>query len=250
MGQPPCLGIKVFADGADLEGIQRLSQNPLISGFTTNPTLMRKAGVEDYEGFSRSVLEVIGGRPVSFEVFTDDFDEMRVQARYIGSWGDNVYVKVPVTNTNGESTMSVVRDLSADGVKVNVTAILSLAQVVDSVSALDESDGAVVSVFAGRIADTGRDPVPLMTAALDFTRQNPAIELLWASPREILNVRQAAALGCDIITVTHDLLAKLGGLGRSLEDVSLDTVRMFYSDAASAGYCLNTANRELELVSV
>lgn len=232
------LDIKVFADGADLEGILRLADDPLISGFTTNPTLMRKAGVEDYEGFARKVLDHITDRPISFEVFSDDFSEMRRQALRIGSWGPNVYVKIPVTNTRGESAEALVRDLSAEGLRLNVTAILSLPQVRTVVGALESTPGAVVSVFAGRIADTGRDPVPLMAEALTLTNTNPAVELLWASPREVLNVCQAAAIGCDIITVTHDLLAKIAGLGRALEDVSLDTVKMFHDDAASAGYLL------------
>jgi transaldolase len=238
MSPPPTLGIKVFADGADLEGILRLADDPSISGFTTNPTLMRKAGVDDYEGFARKVLDHVTDRPISFEVFSDDFDEMRRQAVRIGSWGSNVYVKIPVTNTKGESAEALVRELSAEGLRLNVTAILSLQQVSTVVRALETTPGAVVSVFAGRVADTGRDPVPLMSAALELTRTNSHVELLWASPREVLNVCQAESIGCDIITVTHDLLAKLAGLGRDLEDVSLDTVRMFHDDAASAGYLL------------
>jgi transaldolase len=232
------LDIKVFADGADLEGILRLANDPLISGFTTNPTLMRKAGVEDYEGFARKVLDHVTDRPISFEVFSDDFDEMRQQALRIGSWGPNVYVKIPVTNTRGDSSAALVRDLSAEGLRLNVTAILSLRQVSTVVAALEGTPGAVVSVFAGRIADTGKDPVPLMSAALELIHTNAAVELLWASPREVLNVCQAAAIGCDIITVTHDLLVKVAGLGRELEDVSLDTVKMFHDDAASAGFLL------------
>jgi transaldolase len=238
MSRLPSLGIKIFADGADLEGILRLADDPLISGFTTNPTLMRKAGVDDYEGFARKVLDHVTDKPISFEVFSDDFDEMRRQALLIGSWGSNVYVKIPVTNTKGESTEALVRELSVEGLRLNVTAILSLRQVGRVVRALEPTPGAVVSVFAGRIADTGRDPVPLMSAALELTHTTPDVELLWASPREVLNVRQAEAIGCDIITVTHDLLAKIAGLGRELEDVSLDTVRMFHDDAASAGYLL------------
>ena len=238
MSPRPPLGIKVFADGADLEGILRLADDPSISGFTTNPTLMRKAGVDDYEGFARKVLDHVTDRPISFEVFSDDFDEMRRQAVRIGSWGSNVYVKIPVTNTKGESAEALVRDLSAEGLRLNVTAILSLQQVSTVVRALETTPGAVVSVFAGRVADTGRDPVPLMSDALELTNTNSDVELLWASPREVLNVCQAEAIGCDIITVTHDLLAKLAGLGRELEDVSLDTVRMFHDDAASAGYLL------------
>ena len=232
------LDIKVFADGADLEGILQLANDARISGFTTNPTLMRKAGVEDYEGFARKVLDHITDRPISFEVFSDDFEEMRRQALLIGSWGPNVYVKIPVTNTKGDSSAALVRELSSEGLRLNVTAILSLGQVSSVVQSLEATSGAIVSVFAGRIADTGRDPVPLMAAALELTKTNPRLELLWASPREVLNVRQAAAVGCDIITMTHDLLAKIPGLGRELEDVSLDTVKMFHSDAQSAGYLL------------
>ncbi len=238
MSQPESLGIKVFADGADLEGILRLSRDPKISGFTTNPTLMRNAGVEDYEGFARKLLDHITDRPISFEVFSDDFAEMRRQALLIGSWGENVYVKVPVTNTRGEGSDALVRELSSEGLRLNVTALLSLRQVDTVVGALEPTRGAIVSVFAGRIADTGRDPVPLMASALELTNAHPAIELLWASPREVLNVCQAAAIGCDIITVTHDLLGKLAGLGRQLEDVSLDTVKMFHDDAVTAGYLL------------
>ncbi len=238
MSRLQTLGIKVFADGADLEGILRLASDPNISGFTTNPTLMRKAGVDDYEGFARKILDHVTDRPISFEVFSDDFDEMRRQALRIGSWAPNVYVKIPVTNTKGESSEVLVRELSGEGLRLNVTAILSVRQVSAVVGALEFTPGAVVSVFAGRIADTGRDPVPLMCEALELTRTNADVELLWASPREVLNVCQAAAIGCDIITVTHDLLAKVDGIGRELEDVSLDTVKMFHDDAASAGYLL------------
>lgn len=232
------LSIRIFADGADLDTIRRLAEDPTIAGFTTNPTLMRKAGVEDYESFARDVLGLIPDRPVSFEVFSDDFEEMERQALKIAAWGSNVYVKIPVTNTNGDGADKVVRRLSEAGVRLNVTAILSLAQVQSVVDALETSVGAIVSVFAGRIADSGRDPVPLMAAAREIVTTNPRLELLWASPREVLNVVQADAIGCHIITVTHDLLAKLPGLGRTLEDVSLDTVRMFHNDAAAAGYSL------------
>jgi len=231
-------GIKIFADGADLEGIIELSRNPLISGFTTNPTLMRKSGVDDYPGFARKVLDHVTDQPISFEVLSDEFDEMRSQAETIASWGPNVFVKIPVTNTRGESSAELIHDLSAEGLQLNVTAILTLDQVETVVEALRPSRAAIVSVFAGRIADTGRDPVPLMSDAVKLVGQNPRLELLWASPREVLNVRQAADIGCHIITVTHDLLAKIAGFGRALEDVSLDTVRMFRDDAESAGYLL------------
>jgi transaldolase len=228
----------VFADGADLDSILELAADPVVRGFTTNPTLMRKAGIEDYEGFARKVLDHVTDRPISFEVCADDFEEMRRQAHLLASWGPNVYVKIPVTNTQGISSSPLIADLTADGVHLNVTGILTLAQVREVSEPLAESSGAVVSVFAGRIADTGRDPVPLMASAVDMLRQYPNLELLWASPREVINVCQADSIGCDIITVTHDLLKKLGGLGRSLEDVSLDTVRMFYNDAVDAGYVL------------
>jgi transaldolase len=232
------LRIKVFADGADLDSILELAADPTIRGFTTNPTLMRKAGVEDYEGFARKVLDHVTDRPISFEVCADDFEEMRRQAHRLSSWGTNVYVKIPVTNTEGTSSSSLIADLTADGIHLNVTGILTLAQVREVSEPLRASSGAVVSVFAGRVADTGRDPVPLMASAVEMLRPYPNLELLWASPREVLNVCQADSVGCDIITVTPDLLKKLGGLGRSLEDVSLDTVKMFYNDAVDAGYLL------------
>jgi transaldolase len=232
------LSIKIFADGADLEGIVALSRDPLISGFTTNPTLMHQSGITDYEGFARGVLEQIRDRPISFEVFSDDPFDMARQARLIATWGENVYVKIPVTTTTGESCAPLIRSLSEDGLHLNVTAILSIRQVRVVAEALEPSPAAIVSVFAGRIADTGRDPVPLMQAALELLSSYPAQELLWASPREILNVCQADAIGCHIITVTHDLLKKLSGLGRDLEDFSLATVRMFREDAQRAGFVL------------
>jgi len=230
--------IKIFADGADLDAILQLAEDPVISGFTTNPTLMRKAGVEDYEGFARKVLDHVTHRPVSFEVWSDEVEEMRRQAHKVSRWGPNVYVKIPVTNTEGTSSNPLIADLSADGLHLNVTGILTLDQVRAVTDVLSESPGAIVSVFAGRIADTGRDPVPLMAAAVELLRPHSNLELLWASPREILNVCQAESIGCHIITVTHDLLKKLDGLGRSLDEVSLETVRMFYDDAVDAGYLL------------
>jgi transaldolase len=197
---------------------------------------MRQSGVSDYAEFAAEVLEAVPDRPISFEVFSDDEDEMERQARLIASWGTNVYVKVPVTNTAGVTTAKVIRRLTDSGVRLNVTAILSLRQVYHVVGALDGTEGAIVSVFAGRVADTGRDPVPLMTAALQVVALNSRVELLWASPREVLNIVQADAIGCHIITVTHDLLKKLPGLGRELEEFSLDTVRMFHRDAIEAGF--------------
>jgi len=232
------LTIKVFADGADLEGILALARDPMIAGFTTNPTLMHQSGVTDYEGFARKVLEHVADRPLSLEVFADEPKEMARQARLLASWGDNVYVKIPVTDTTRVSCGPLIRELSSEGLRLNVTAILSVAQVESVAEALEPSPGAIVSVFAGRVADTGRDPIPLMQEALEVLVPNPRLELLWASPREILNVVQADAIGCHIITVTHALLAKLYGLGRELEDVSLDTVRMFHGDAARSGYIL------------
>ncbi len=230
--------LKIFADGADLESIIKLSKEPLIDGFTTNPTLMRKAGVVEYEEFAREVLSYVGERVISFEVISDEFEEMGRQARRLSSWGSNVYVKIPVTNTRREDAADLIRELSEEGVKLNVTAILSLRQVESVANALEETVGAIVSVFAGRIADAGQDPVPLMKAARDVLSPFATMELLWASPREILNLCQAAAVGCDIITMTPELLKKMEGLGRDLEDVSLDTVKMFYDDAKSAGYLL------------
>lgn len=232
------INIKVFADGADLEGMLALARDPLVCGFTTNPTLMRRSGVTDYETFAKEVLAGVTQHPISFEVVADDFDEMSRQARLIASWGSNVYVKIPVTNTSGQSSADLIRDLSREGLKLNVTAILSLQQVETVVRALEDSPAAVVSVFAGRIADTGLDPVPVMTTALETLADFSQLELLWASPREILNVVQANAIGCHIVTVTHDLLKKINGLGRDLEDVSRDTVQMFHDDARQSGLTL------------
>jgi len=230
--------VKIFADGANLQAILELADHPHITGFTTNPTLMRRSGVSDYEGFARKLLEHITNRPVSFEVFADEHIEMVRQARLIASWGSNVYVKIPVTDTCGKSTAAVVRELAGSGVHLNVTALMTLAQVEAVTSTLAGGPGAVISVFAGRVADTGIDPIPLMRAALETMAPYPELELLWASPREILNVRQADDLGVHIITVTHDLLKKLPLLGRDLDAFSLETVRMFHNDAVTAGYLL------------
>lgn len=232
------LKVKIYADGADFDGILRLAQNPLIKGFTTNPTLMRKAGVGDYGSFARELLSVIRDRPISFEVFADEFTEMERQAREIAGWGDNVYVKIPVTTTGGESSGELIRRLARAGVRLNVTALLTLAQVQSVAETLEDARSAFISVFAGRIADTGRDPVPLMAAAVDVLRGWPQMELIWASPRELLNIFQADAIGCHIITVTHDVLGKLPLVGKDLGEYSLETVRMFYEDARSAGYAL------------
>jgi len=230
--------IKVFADGAALEQMVAAHRSGRVDGFTTNPTLMRKAGVADYKTFAQAVLAEIRDVPVCFEVLADDLTEMAWQARTIACWGQNVYVKVPVTTTAGEPAAGIIRELAREGVPLNVTAVLTLEQVRTVVDALDEPTPAIVSVFAGRVADTGRDPVPHMRAALDIVRRRPRAELLWASPREILNLYQAEAMGCHIITLTQDLLAKAALGGRPLEAVSLDTVRMFRDDAAAAGYTL------------
>ena len=233
------LAVKIFADGADLEGIIDLYRKPYIKGLTTNPTLMRKVGVTDYESFARSVLENVKDKPISFEVFSDDFPEMRRQALKIRDWQDNVYVKIPITNTKTESALPLIAELAKEGVKVNVTAILTIEQVKGVVSALRPEVPAVVSVFAGRIADTGVDPMPVMTESLRLIRSLPQTELLWASVREVLNIFQAADCGCHIVTVPHDILAKASKLGgMDLGALSLDTVRMFYQDAVAAGFNL------------
>lgn len=234
------LRVKVFADGADLGAICALNENPLISGFTTNPTLMRQDGVEDYETFAREVLAVIKDKPVSFEVFADDLEEMEKQARVIASWGDNVNVKVPVTNTKREFVGPIIERLSIDGVCLNVTALMDLNQVEAVAKCLSPETASIVSVFAGRIADTGRDPIPYMEAAKRHLSSLPKAELLWASPREVLNIYQADQVGCDIITVTNNLLKKLDLYGKDLSDYSLETVEMFYKDATAAGYQIRT----------
>jgi transaldolase len=228
----------MFADGADKLGMLEMYRNPLIKGFTTNPTLMRKAGVADYREFALDILRAIPDRPISLEVFSDDFDEMERQAREIARWGDNVYVKIPVTNTLGESSERVIRTLTRAGVKVNVTALLTLDQVREVRATLAGGAPACISVFAGRVADTGRDPVPLMAAAVELLRPYPNIELIWASPRELLNIFQADAVGCHIITATNDILAKLRLVGKGLQESSLDTVKMFHDDALKAGFSL------------
>jgi transaldolase len=232
------LKIKIFADGADKAGMIAMYRNPAIKGFTTNPTLMRKAGVTDFEAFARDVLAAIPDRPISFEVFSDDFAEMERQARRIASWGANVYVKIPVTDTAGAGSEPLIARLAASGVKLNVTALMTVAQVERVARALVDGVPACVSVFAGRIADSGRDPVPIMRDALNVLAAVPSAELIWASPRELFNIVQADALGVHIITVTNDLLAKLGTLGTDLDAFSLETVRMFYRDAEAARFAL------------
>jgi transaldolase len=235
---PAELDVKLFADGADRKGILELYANPLIRGFTTNPTLMRKAGIEDYEWFARDILQAVPDRPFSLEVFADDHKEMERQALKISSWGEHVYVKIPVTNTKGEPTGQLLRRLSGHGVKVNVTALMTPRQVETVLADVRGGPAAYVSVFAGRVADSGRDPIPIMRESLEILRDFPQVELIWASPRELLNIVQAHQIGCDIITVTHDVLKKLPTLGKDLDQFSLDTVQMFHSDAGSAGYTL------------
>ena len=235
------LSIKIFADGADTKAMLKAAANPLIRGFTTNPTLMRAAGVGDYKAFAQEVLEAIPDRPISFEVFADDFPTMEQQAREIASWGKNVYVKVPVTNTKGDFAGPLIANLSRAGIKLNVTAVMTLDHVARIGDALADRVPAVVSVFAGRIADTGRDPVPHMKKALGILRSRPRAELLWASPRELLNIFQADEIGCHVITVTNDHLKKLSLVGKDLRAYSRDTVAMFYKDAVSAKYAIPLA---------
>jgi transaldolase len=232
--------VKIFADGAEKQTMLDLYANPLIQGFTTNPTLMRKAGIRNYEWFARDILDAIPDRPISFEVFADEFDDMEEQARHIATWGDNVYVKIPVTNTKRESCCSLVRELSQDGVKVNVTALLTSDQVRRVASALESGAPAYISVFAGRIADTGRDPLTVMQPALSLLSASPNIEMIWASPRELLNVFQADAIGCHVITVTSEILKKLSLVGKDLEEYSLETVAMFRDDALKANFTIET----------
>jgi transaldolase len=232
------LRIKIFADGADKARMLKLHANPVVKGFTTNPTLMRQAGITDYEPFARDILTHIPDRPISFEVFSDTFDEMERQALKIASWGPNVYVKIPVTNSSAASACPLIRRLVTQGVQLNVTAILTAPQIDEVVDALRGTSHSYVSVFAGRIADTGRDPLPFMVRAVEACNAAGGMEVIWASPREILNVFQADGIGCHVITVTPDLLGKLGTIGKDLGQYSLDTVKMFYNDGAAAGYRL------------
>jgi len=235
---PSDLKVKLFADGADKAAMMALYRNPLIQGFTTNPTLMRKAGISDYAAFARDILASIPDRPISLEVFADEFDEMERQARLIASWGPNVYAKIPVTNTRREPALDLIHRLSHAGIQLNVTALLTLDQVRDVSSALAGGAPCCVSVFAGRIADTGRDPVPLMAAAVEMVSIHPGMELIWASPRELLNIFQADSIGCHIITATPDVLNKLSLVGKDLHEYSLDTVKMFHSDAQKSGFTI------------
>lgn len=233
------LRVQIFADGADKAGMLNLYANPLIKGMTTNPTLMRKAGIQDYESFARDILQSVTAKPISFEVFSDEFPEMRRQALKIASWQKNVYVKIPITNTRGESALSLVKELAKEGVQLNITAILTLDQVKGVAEALNPDVPSVVSVFAGRIADTGVDPVPAMRESLRILKGQPKAELLWASVREVLNIFQADECGCHIVTVPHDILNKAIKLaGMDLTALSLDTVKMFANDASAAGFSL------------
>jgi transaldolase len=240
MGPPSVdqLNVKIFADGADLKGMKEAAAQPHVKGFTTNPTLMRQAGVTDYKQFALDVLKLIPDRPVSFEVFADDFPTMEAQGREIASWGSNVYVKIPVTNTKGEFAGPLMTRLSTAGIKLNVTAIMTNEQVRRVAAALAKDAPAIVSVFAGRIADTGRDPVPIMREAVALLKERPKAELLWASPRELLNIFQADEIGCHIITVTGDVIRKLALVGKDLDRYSLETVAMFHKDALSAAFTI------------
>lgn len=230
------LRIKIFADGADVSAMKQAYAEGVVKGFTTNPTLMRKSGISDYESFAKSILCEIKDMPISFEVFSDDFGSMEREARKIAEWGDNVNVKIPITNTKGESSIPLIKKLSSEGLSLNVTAILTIQQVKDVAAAISSKSNTIVSVFAGRIADTGVDPVPMMKECCEILKSNYRAELLWASSRELLNVFQADEIGCGIITVTNDLLKKLKMVGMDLKELSLDTVKMFYKDAQSAGY--------------
>lgn len=238
------LKVKIFADGAELDGILALAKRPYIKGFTTNPSLIRKAGINDYEAFARKLIAAVPDRPLSFEVFADDIDAMISQGRAIASWGKNVNVKIPVTMTSGSFTGPVISALARAGVIINVTALMTAEQVKQVAKCLDPSVPAIVSVFAGRIADTGRDPIPVMQSCLRALTERPKAELLWASPRELLNIFQADEIGCHIITVSHDVLAKLSLVGKDLDEYSLDTVKMFYRDATVAGFQIATLQRK------
>ena len=234
------LDIKIFADGASIDDMRTWARNPLVKGFTTNPTLMRRAGVREYARFAKEAIAAIPNRPISFEVLSDDCAEMACEAREIATWGPNAVVKIPISNTRGEPTTELIHQLSADGIRVNVTAVLTLAQVDAAVAALRGGAASNVSIFAGRIADTGRDPAPIVARALEIAADVRSIEVIWASPREVWNVYQANELGCPIITLTTDLLAKLALRGKDLEELSLETVRMFHTDAVQAGLTLKT----------
>src|SRR6266849_942081 len=238
MKTPSQLKIQIFADGAEKQGMLEMYRNPLIKGFTTNPTLMRKAGINDYRAFAKEIVRAIPDRPISFEVFADEFAEMELQAMEIATWGQNIYVKVPVTNTRRETSYGLLKRLARNGVKMNVTALMTLEQVREVSQCLAGGPPAYISGFAGRVADTGRDPVPLMAAAVEVLRPDRNLELIWASPRELLNIFQADLIGCHIITVTNDVIKKLDLVGKDLDEYSLETVKMFYDDGTKAGFRL------------
>ncbi len=227
---------KIYMDGANIEQMKEYDKNPMIQGFTTNPTLMRKAGIDDYKAFAQDVIKAIPDKPVSFEVFSDEFDEMEEEARIIAGWGGDTYIKIPIMNTRGESSVPLINKLSAEGLSLNVTAIMTREQVENVAKAVDKNARTIVSVFAGRVADTGVDPIPLMKQSVEMLSGNPNAELLWASPRELLNVIQARECGCHIITATVDILKKLSLINKNLYQFSLETVKMFYNDAQAAGY--------------
>lgn len=234
------LKIKIFADGANLDEIKKLNTEEWVKGFTTNPTLMNKAGVADYKSFALEVLSEVKQKPISFEVFADEFDEMEKQAKEISSWGENIYVKIPVTNTKGESSKNLIKKLSDSGVKMNITAVFTINQTREIVEAFSPKTANIISVFAGRVADSGVDPIPIMKDCLNVMKSKPKNELLWASPRELLNLIQADEIGCHIITVTGDLLEKTKLIGKNLEEYSRETVEMFFNDASEAGYKIET----------
>ncbi len=238
MKQANELNIKLFGDGADIDSILELYKKPYIKGFTTNPTLMRKAGISDYQDFAKKLVKAVPDRPISFEVFADDFSEMERQAMIISEWGKNVYVKIPITNTKREPSYPLTEKLAGRGLQLNVTAMMTLTQVAETAKCLQKSPSSYISVFAGRIADTGLDPVPMMAAAIELMRPYPKLELIWASPRELLNIYQAESIGCHIITVTPDVLKKLSLVGKDLDNYSLETVQMFYDDGKKAGFNL------------
>lgn len=232
------LKVKVFADGAEKSGMLEMSKNPLISGFTTNPTLMNKAGIKDYRSFAKEILSEIRDKSISFEVFADEFEQMERQALEIAEWGENVYIKIPISNTKAYSSVNLIEKLSKAGVKLNITAMMTLAQVKQVIPALLNGPASYVSVFAGRIADTGRDPVPIMKDIVEYLKPYKKVELIWASPREVLNVFQADEIGCHIITATNDIIKKLSLFEKNLEEFSLETVKMFFDDAKKAGFSL------------
>ncbi len=234
------LKIKIFADGADIESIKKLDSNPIIKGFTTNPSLMKKAGIRDYKNFSQEVLKMVGSKPVSLEVFSDELSEMEKQANEIASWGENVFVKIPITNSKNEKTLDLIKNLSNNKIKCNVTAIMTIAQVEEVYKMINEETESIISVFAGRIADTGIDPVETMKKSISICKDKKNIEILWASTREIINIFQADKIGTHIITVPHEILKKLSGIGKELNQLSLETVKMFLSDATNAGYKIDT----------